>query len=466
MNIHNLPGDAAVDPQPAASANAPQTKKAFISFDGGVRANAMLQQPDRYRYWDRDVVQLPRIPRGAGLSYAAASFLDGGLTVSHSSFDRVTGFDSASNIVEIEAGISLFALHRFLSARGLFLPVQPGHGRITIGGCVAADVHGKNHARDGTFMNQVESLTLFHPSHGMLELSREHEPELFRLTCGGYGLTGHIIRARLRTMPIPSPAVELKATAFSDVMVGLEQLEHAAQEADFAYTWHDLAGTGKSFGSGYVFQAIFVPDGHKASSQSSDAKPPQLSAVGRAAWPVALLNSLSVRALNVLYRRQQLPALAGKILTLQDALFPIHKAQLYFKLFGVRGFHEYQVILPLEAMRDYLDAIQTRIRQRRLAITLASAKAFDGPRELLRFTGEGVCLALNFPRGEVAHEFISFLDERVVALGGVPNIIKDSRLPRAVVDACYPGAGEFRAALRAFDPKRMFRSELSERLGL
>ncbi|MDB5822772.1 MAG: FAD/FMN-dependent dehydrogenase [Herminiimonas sp.] len=463
--MHSVADVDITDPSPT-SANAPQAKCAFISFDGGVRADGIVQQPDRYRYWDRKSTQSPRISRGAGLSYAAASFLDGGLTVSHASFDRVTGFDTASSTVEVETGITLFAVHRFLSSLGLYLPVQPGHGRITVGGCIAADVHGKNHARDGTFMNQVQSLTLFHPSHGMLELSRDREPELFRLTCGGYGLTGHIVRARLRAVPLPAPAVELKAAAFSDAMVGLEQLVHAAREADFAYTWHDMAGAGKTFGSGYVFQARFVSDDYEASPRSNDAESPQLSAAGRAAWPAALLNSLSVRALNVVYRRQQRPALAGKTMPLQDALFPVHKAQLYFKLFGARGFHEYQVILPLEAMRDYLGAIRMSIRQRRLPITLASAKAFDGPRDLLRFTGEGVCLALNLPRGEAANDFMPFLDERVIALGGVPNIIKDSRLSRAVVDACYPGAGEFRAALRAFDPKRMFRSHLSERLGL
>ena len=437
-----------------------------MSFDGGVQVDGMLQQPDRYRYWDRNSVQMPRISRGAGLSYVAASFLNGGLSVSHTSFDRVTEFDVISNIVEIETGITLFALYRFLSTHGLYLPVQPGHGRITVGGCIAADVHGKNHVRDGTFMNQVVSLTLFHPSHGMLELSRELEPELFRLTCGGYGLTGHIIRARLRAVPMPSKAVELKATPFSDTMEGLEQLGHTARQADFAYTWHDMADAGKSFGSGYVFDANFLPNSHEIPPQSDDAEPPQLSAAGRAAWPIALLNSLSARALNLFYRRQQRSVLRGKTIALQDALFPIHKAQLYFRLFGARGFHEYQVILPLDAMRDYLEAVEARIRQRPLPITLASAKAFAGPRELLRFTGEGICFALNFPRGEVAHEFMAFLDERVIALGGVPNIIKDSRLPRAVVDACYPGADEFRAARHAFDPKRMFRSELSERLDL
>jgi len=457
--------EAAV-PLPQARVAAPKASKRFISFDGGVQAKGFLQQPDRYRYWDRVVAQSPCIPRGAGLSYAAASFLDGGLSISQSAFDRVTDFDTANKVVEVEAGITLLSLYQFLYKHGLYLTVQPGHGRITVGGCIAADVHGKNQSRDGTFMNQVESLTLFHPSHGMLDLSREREPELFRLTCGGYGLTGHIIRARLRAIPIPSSAVDLKATPFLSPLEGINQLGHAAREADFLYTWHDMASVGKSFGSGYVFHGNFLPDASETFSQQEAAESPRLSADRRAVWSASLLNSITVHALNFLYRYKQRSISSGKILSLQSALFPIHKVQFYFNLFGANGFHEYQVLLPLEATHDYLNAIRVHISQRPIAITLASAKAFDGTRELLRFSGKGVCLALNFPRNQRAQEFLAFLDERVLALGGLPNIIKDSRLPRAVLDACYPAADEFRAALRNFDPKRIFRSELSERLGL
>lgn len=449
-----------------AAGMAPQAAQAFVSFDGGVQARAVLQQPDRYRYWDNDVPPLPRISRGAGLSYAAASFRQGGLAVCHSSFDRVTGFDSSTKVVEVETGITLFMLHRFLSSRGLYLPVQPGHGRITVGGCIAADVHGKNHARDGTFMEQVESLTLFHPSYGMVELSRESEPDLFRLTCGGYGLTGHMIRARLRAVSIPSRSVELKATAFSNAISGLNKLRDAAQEADFSYTWHDMGTSESRFGSGYLYSACFSSEDHEPSLVSEASEPPSLSAADRAAWPIGLFNLLSTRIVNLVYRQQQRRALNGRTLSLTEALFPIHKTQLYFKLFGARGFHEYQAILPKEAMNSYLDAIHTYTRRRRIPVTLGSAKAFGGSRELLRFTGEGVCFALNFPRSDTSQGFMSFLDDRMVELGGIPNIIKDSRLPRKVIDACYPGAGAFRSMLHAYDPRRIFRSELSERLGL
>ena len=438
----------------------------FVSFDGGVRHRGELQQPDRYRFWRDDEDRSPRVSRGAGLSYAAGSFLPAGLSVSHASFDRVTGFDAQRSIVEVEAGITLISLHRFLSRRDLYLQVQPGHGRITVGGCIAADVHGKNQARDGTFIDQVQSLTLFHPGHGLLELSREQDPALFRLTCGGYGLTGHIVRARLLARSIPSHRVHLQAGEFAGSEAGLEHLVRAATQSDFAYSWHDMASGGKILGSGYVFQARFAAGGPADATDAGDADAPALSAASRGAWRVALLNSFSVRGLNRIYRFQQRSALLGKNMTLLDALYPVHGAQNYFRLFGSRGFHEYQVILPMRAMLEYVDAIEERVRRRALVITLASAKAFAGTRELLRFTGDGICLALNLPRDGSSLEAMAFLDERVVALGGVPNIIKDSRLPRAVVDACYPGASDFRTALRAYDPKRLFRSEISERLGL
>ncbi|WP_245286038.1 FAD-binding oxidoreductase [Bradyrhizobium sp. WSM1253] len=409
------------------------------------------------------MAETPRISRGSGLSYAAASFLQGGLSVSHRSFDRVTDFDSARHVVEVETGISLFALHRFLSARGLYLPIQPGHGRISVGGCIAADVHGKNQSRDGTFINQVELITLLHPAHGMLELSPQKDPDLFRLTCGGYGLTGHIIRARLRASTAPTAWVQMLAVPFADAAEGFDRLRLATRDADFAYTWHDMASSKPGFGSGYIFEGRFVDEG---ASTASDAEPPMLSSKNRGRWPVPLMNAFSARALNLEFRRRQKQLLQGQVVSLQDALFPAHKTQLYFQLFGAKGFREYQAILPDDAIEDYVESVRTCVRAQPLPITLSSAKAFVGTRELLRFTGAGVCLALNMSAGAAADQFMAFLDERVMALGGLPNIIKDSRLPRAVIDTCYGGADRFRDTLHAFDPKRLFRSDLSERLGL
>jgi decaprenylphospho-beta-D-ribofuranose 2-oxidase len=447
----------------------PRTGHRFVSFDGGVVVQGLLQRPDRYRFWTPGTTFGPLIARGAGLSYAAASFSQGGLSVEHGSFNRILDFDSDRGIVEVEAGTELFALYEFLSSRGLYLPIQPGHGRITVGGCIAADVHGKNQAKDGTFINQVVGLTLFHPEHGVIEISSTTEPALFRLTCGGYGLTGHILKARLQAIPIPSNVVEIIATPVEDVSSGIYQFIQAAIRADFTYTWHDFMAKGLHFGRGYIFLGRFVP-----ADEISDAIvihghnniSPPLSAEERKGWRLPLLNCYTTQALNFAYRSKQF--IQGRIrrVKLYDVLFPIHETQFYFKLFGIRGFHEYQVIMPIEHITDYLNAVRNYLAHHSLAVTLASAKLFGGQRELLRFTGEGICFALNFPRTSEASSFLTFLDELVVTLGGIPNIIKDSRLPRSVLEACYPEVQRFRDQLHVFDPKHLFRSELSERLGL
>ncbi|TAI65257.1 FAD-binding oxidoreductase [Bradyrhizobium sp. Leo170] len=444
----------------------PQAVHDFVSFDGCVRARGYLQQPDRYRFWRGVIDETPRISRGAGLSYAGASFLADGLSVSHRWFDRVLDFDAGRSVVEVETGITLYALHRFLSARGLYLPVQPGHGRISVGGCIAADVHGKNQTRDGTFINQVEEVTLVHPAHGTLQLSPQRDGELFRLTCGGYGLTGHIVRARLRACAAPIPWVEIRAAPFSSAEQGFNCLREAARNADFSYTWHDMSTAGAGFGEGFLIQGTFVSQDQAPATTPGLSEAPVLSADGRARLPVSLLNRLSTRMLNFFYRWQQRFARNGEVVALADALFPTHKAQAYFQFFGAAGFREYQAILPHAAATNYVDAIHGYLREKPLPITLSSAKFFAGSRDLLRYTGDGISLALNMPAGADADMFMAFLDQRMIELGGIPNIIKDSRLPRAVVDVCYPEADRFREALRAFDSKRLFRSDLSERLKL
>ena len=443
----------------------PTRQQDFVSFDGNIRAQGQLQRPDRYRYWQPQSFASTAIPRGAGLSYAAASFRHGGLSVEHTCFNRILGLDSAAHRVEVEAGISLAEIYDFLASRGLYLPIQPGHGRITVGGCIAADVHGKNQARDGTFIKQVESLTLFHPDHGTLELSRNKNPTLFRLTCGGYGLTGHIISAQLSAKPLPSTLLEFDCVPADDVLGGIRELHRTAQHSDFTFSWHDFAMS--RLGPGFVQSSRFVSGNEKNyPAPRLIGEPPVLSAASRCRWRISLLNPLTIWMMNRIYWLQVTMRSRPGYVELRDALFPIHQTQSYFKLFGNRGFHEYQIIIPTAGIEEFCAMLREHLSHHRSLITLASAKLFRGDPELLRFTGDGICFTLNFPRDNYASRLLTSLDEFTTHSGAKPNIIKDSRLPRVVVEATYPGITQFRTLLREFDPKRRFQSELSVRLGL
>jgi decaprenylphospho-beta-D-ribofuranose 2-oxidase len=443
-------------------------KTSFISFDGGVRADGVLRKPDRYRYFQKGKAEDGQISRGSGLSYAPASFLDRGTSISHASFNRVTGLDTENCFVEVEAGITLNALFSFLYSRGLYLPIQPGHGCITIGGCIAANVHGKNPARDGNFVNLVESLNLFHPDHGFIEVSRDNEPNLFRLTCGGFGLTGNIISAKLRLVKIPSLEINLVVKKFDEPINGLQQLINITQEVDFAYTWHDLGSPeSSSFGNGYIFYSNFEKNKNYNSSQVLGPIPIlSLSAEKRGNFFIPFLNRYTVKAMNLVYKFNQLRLIEGKKLNLYDALFPVQQSQIYFKLFGARGFHEYQVILPINSLAEFFKITQEYTKKHSIPITLATAKSFNGLRELLRYSASGVSIAINLPRSKYSFGFMEMLDKLVVELDGVPNIIKDSRLSRKMVENCYPGIEEFRKGLREIDPRKIYQSELSKRLQL
>jgi decaprenylphospho-beta-D-ribofuranose 2-oxidase len=155
-----------------------------------------------------------------------------------------------------------------------------------------------------------------------------------------------------------------------------------------------------------------------------------------------------------------------RTISLYEFLFPVARKVLYFRLFGRAGFHEYQVLVPRENFAEFVRGARRRLERARTAIALFSCKLFRGTQGLLRFDGSGVCLALDFPRGPAGSEFAAALDDLTRALGGIPNIGKDSRLPKRVVQECYPEYEEFASRVRTFDPRRIYRSEISERLGI
>ncbi len=443
----------------------PAASTRYVSFDGGFEAECPSVRPDRYRFFDARPFPSPAIPRGAGLSYAAASFDPSSVTIDHSAFNRFLAFSESERTATVEAGMTLGELAQLIIPRGLYLSVQPGHPSITIGGCVAADVHGKNHFRDGTFILQIQSLRLFHPTHGTLQLSPNENPDLFRLTCGGYGLTGNIQSVTLQLQPIRSGMVRVTTTPLEEISRLPELLAGVAQSADLVYTWHDFTSTDDNFGRGMLTAGVFA-DHVPAPSETPIPPTRALRSETRGRFPGRFFNRWTTPAFNRLYRRTTLRRGEPHLMPFYDFCFPVHDKQIYFKLFGRRGFHEFQHVVPIPRWTEYVTAIKTRLAAHPLPVTLASAKLFRGEQDLLRFTGDGICMAINIPRMDGSLEFAAFLDDLLPNLGAIPNIIKDSRLPQQAVARTYPQYELFRERLRAFDPERLYRSELSRRLEL
>jgi decaprenylphospho-beta-D-ribofuranose 2-oxidase len=403
----------------------------------------------------------PMIARGAGVSYVAASFGERTRSIGMQRLNRILNFEPQNKRITVEAGTSLGVLYTFLLPRRLYLAIQPGHPQISIGACVACNVHGKNPQRDGVFADHVESLELFHPAHGVLALSRQQNAELFDLTCGGFGLTGIILSVTLRLTELPATIVELRRVSVRNLEDACEQVEALKAGCDFLYTWNDMSTFDARMGRGYVATARFVPDA--APAAPLPAYQPLDPAARR--WRLKV------------FRRRTIPWITGahfhwktlrstERVSLFEAIYPGMRAGYYFDLYGAAGFFAHMVLVPQDRWRGYVRKLEGVFRAHREPITALSIKAFDGPQRLLQFNGRGFSMHSHVPNTAGGLRLIVALED----LGREFNIIRtiyfDSRLTAAAAKLLYPEYETFKERLHRFDPQRMFVSALSRRLDL
>lgn len=405
----------------------------------------------------------PCIARGTGYSYTAASFGGGSRVIDMTRFSRVLRFDPAERLLEVEAGIRLGDVLRITAPAQLWLPVQPGYPDITIGGCIAPNVHGKNPARSGTFRHSVVDVTLHHPEHGTRRVDAHTDPELFELTCGGFGLTGIIVAATLRLEPLPGSRLSMRRVQLASLAEGLCYLHPRDADHAFTYTWHDVAPGTRTFGRGVAYDGTFVPG--PVRPEEVDRPYRRIDPIG---WriPAPGWNRLTTPVFNSAHWWRERFRPERQELALFDSLFPFARRPAIFLLFGRTGFIEHQAIVPDAAMTGYLDHLARAFRRGRPAAVLMSMKRFRGSPRWLRFESDGVCVTTYLPRTREALAYLPELEHLAVTTGSLVNIMKDSRISAAVVRDLYPGYEQFRGALRRHDPSRVFRSELSHRLGL
>lgn len=456
----------------------------FTSFDGGISCSGKLVAISSKTELNSCYIgESERITRGTGLSFAAASFGKSITSLQLSGLNRILVLDPQAQTVTVEAGISVGELLEFLLSHGFYLPVVPGYPTISIGGCIAADVHGKNQLKNGNFANLIESFTLYHPSCGELTASRLENSEIFELTIGGFGLTGTIVNVTLKVEIAIARTFDSSVEPVSDIRLLPSLLRSKAHKADFLVSWHDFNQTGTRFGSGFIefgnfsstsgskiiydpktIQYVLPVKRHRPKLSQLTINPGDRVSLS----PPILNNFVTVGAMNSAYCFvQNLRVGSVKTLSIESCYFPNKTARdLYFRAFGRAGFCESQVLLPVERFDEYIEMVKWWLSWNDLPITMASAKLFGGKSRYLRFAGEGICFALDFPRCANGTRFLSFIDSTIVKLGAIPNILKDSRLPLSVVAPCFPQYSVFRQQLRNFDPNRVFQSELSRRLDL
>ncbi len=408
------------------------------------------------------------IARGAGRSYGDAALNDhpeaGHVVAEQVWLDRLLALDEANATVTCEAGVTLERLIDAVLPRGFFPLVTPGTQLATVGGCLAADVHGKNHHADGSYADMAVAFDLLTPDGQVRHCSRDENAELFWATLGGMGLTGTILRCTLRLKRIASGYIDTTYRRTRDVH-GLFDAFEQPDEPTYSVAWIDCLASGASLGRGVLIQGE-----HTADPSRITGDPLRLRKRRVIDLPVHLpgiaLNRFSVKAFNAAYYGKHKDA---RTLERYDTFFyPLDAVRNWMRGYGRRGFVQYQSVLPPDGGRAGIVKQLEAIARSGQASFLAVLKKFGGHHDgWLSFPKPGYTLALDLPnRGDTLRKLVAELDAITLDHGGRVYLAKDCFLDRATFDRMYPEADRFRGLRSRIDPQAKLNSSLARRLGL
>ncbi len=392
------------------------------------------------------------LARGAGRSYGDAAQNAGGIVVDTGELADIREPGAAGEI-ECGAGATLDAVLQRIVPAGWFLPVTPGTRHVTVGGALAFDVHGKNHPVAGTFARHAASIDLV-DGLGVARSAVPGDP-LFDATAGGLGLTGIVTRIRLRTRAMASATMLVDTQRTGSLEHTVEALESSTRE--YRVAWLDTLRGAR----GVVTLADHAPVGDPLSWDAPHTR--TVPGVARA-WASRVLTPRRIAAFNSLYFHRAPRDRTGEPVPLADFHYPLDAVADWNLLYGPRGFVQYQLACPEVSG---IAAVLTVLRAERSPAFLAVLKRFGGPAPgPLSFPIAGYTLALDLPAAPALGPLLDRLDHLVADHGGRVYLAKDARMRPRLLAKMYPRLDEWQEIRAVADPHRVFRSDLTRRLGL
>ena len=408
--------------------------------------------------------KLAFLSRGLGRSYGDSSLppTDAPDVVNTTRADRILAFDRRTGRFRAEAGFTLHELNRLFLPRGFFTPVSPGTKFVTLGGMVAADVHGKNQHQDGNFGHHVRAIRMRVADGRVVECSPTEHPELFKATLGGMGLTGHILEVEFTLKQVPSSWIWQENRRISNIDEFQEALEESATQWPYTVGWIDCLSGGASMGRGILTCGRWA--------DAENAPPPPSTAIRyRPAvpfdFPSWVLNPLTIRVFNALYYRKQFRKVTSGYVHPDSFFYPLDAIRSWNRIYGKRGFTQYQCVLPRTAGRDSARRVLEVLTTLGGASFLCVIKDF-GRDSLgtISFPEPGITLALDIPIRDNTQAMIDAFNEQVIKEGGRIYMAKDSFTTREDFAKMDPRLAEFERVRDQWDKDRRFRSAQSVRI--
>ncbi len=415
---------------------------------------------------DAVVGSAPLIPRGMGRCYGDSSLSDTVLATDR--FSRMRSFRESDGLLSCEAGVSLGEIVETFGPRGWFLPVTPGTKFVTVGGAIAADVHGKNHHRDGSFSKHLVEMEILLGNGEIVTCSREKCEDLFRATCGGMGLMGVVLSATFRLVPVETGWIRQETIKTRDLDETMKRFEESVGWS-YSVAWIDCLSKGSGTGRSVLLLGEHAkreelprsPDGRGASDgwATKRVSVPFF-------FPEFALNRFSAQAFNAAYYGHIHKGRQGSFVDCDAFFYPLDKVHHWNRIYGKRGFVQYQFVLPVRNSYEGLKRILRVVSEGDHPPFLAVLKLLGRESGLLSFPMEGYTLAMDIPIREGLFLFLDRLDEIVLSEGGRLYLAKDARMRREVFEAGYPEVGRFREIRKKYGGVGHFASLQSIRVGL
>ena len=388
------------------------------------------------------------LPRGNGRSYGDSCLNDGGILIDARGLDRFIAFDPATGVLRCEAGVLFVDILRLVVPKGWFLPATPGTQLITVGGAIANDVHGKAHHRDGTFGRHVRCFELLRSDGSKLLCSSSENPEWYRATIGGLGLTGVILWAEIALKRIFNPYIDSETIKCMNLDEFFDVSADSDQEYEYTVAWLDCIAHGRGLG-----RALFSRGNHAHANLGERPSPPGRGFTFPIEPPVSLVNGLTLRAFNKLYYHRQHKRRHRAIVHYVPFFYPLDAMLEWNRLYGPKGFYQYQCVVPKTcgqgAVRELLESI-TRSGEGSFLAVIKIFGDITSP-GILSFPCAGVTLAVDFPnRGQCTLALMERLDAVVREAGGRVYPAKDARMSAESFQHYYP---QWRELLPFIDPE-------------
>ena len=430
------------------------------------RIDAKLNAPRSEEDLQALVLQGNSIARGNGRAYGDSA-VSAQNTVHMRHFNRMLSFDAEQGQLVAEAGVMLADVIDAFLPRGWFSYVTPGTKFVTLGGMIAADVHGKNHHKDGSFGTYVDWIDVLISDGSVQRCSRSENTELFEWTVGGMGLTGIVLRAAIRLRHVSSAWIEQRTLVAENISHAIELFEQS-HDATYSVAWIDCLQQGKSMGRSLVIlgehaDAVVVPSQYRKTPLHISPKRKLSIPVEFPSWA---LNSLSVRAFNALYYWNGKRKRGQQLVDWDSYFYPLDAILGWNKIYGRHGFAQFQCVLPLQTADAGLRALLSAIANAGAGSFLAVLKRFGTQNSRFSFPMEGYTLALDFPVNKKTLALMERLDSITVEHGGRFYLAKDSRMSRDLFHQSEPRTQDFVSFRSDHAASGAFASAQSHRLGL